>query len=162
MSVLELRGVTAGYGKGAVLHGVDLTFTAGGATAILGRNGAGKTTLARTIAGILRPTAGSVVLDGRDLTKFDVRRRARSGIALVREGRGVFPDLSVRDNLKMGGFTVPSRLRRERTDSVLELFPILRDRERQPAGNLSGGEQQMLAIARVLIRDPEVIVLDEP
>jgi branched-chain amino acid transport system ATP-binding protein len=162
VSVLNLRGITAGYGSGAVLHGIDLTFNAGGATAILGRNGAGKTTIARTIAGLLRPSSGSVVLDGRDLTKLDARRRARSGIALVREGRGVFAELSVKDNLRMGGFPVSPRRRRERTDAALELFPILRERQRQPAGNLSGGEQQMLAIARALIRDPEVLILDEP
>lgn len=162
MSVLELSHITAGYGRGAVLHDVDLRFDSAGATAILGRNGAGKTTIARTIAGLLRPSAGTVRLDGRDLTRLDATRRARRGIALVREGRGVFTDLTVRENLRMGGYVVPARLRQERTDAALELFPVLRERARQRAGNLSGGEQQMLAIARALIRDPEVLVLDEP
>ncbi len=141
------------------LDAVSLRVGPGEAVAILGANGAGKSTLLRTLAGLVRPTAGRVEFDGRDITGVRAERLVRDGIALVPEGRGIFAELSVRDNLVLGSY-----LRRGAADlePVYALFPRLAERARQKAGTLSGGEQQMLAIGRALMAAPRLLMLDEP
>jgi urea ABC transporter ATP-binding protein UrtE len=158
---LVLDNVTGGYGSITVLRGLSLSVTEGGIVGVLGRNGMGKTTLIRCIAGVIRPTSGTIWLDGEDITKLPPHERARRGIATVVQGRGIFPRLTVRENLEMGRIA-GSRVRRDRGDEVLGYFPILRQRLGQLAGTLSGGEQQMLAIGRALMTDPKVMLLDEP
>lgn len=163
MSVLEVTDLRAGYGRIEALHGVSLHVDTGEAVTIIGSNGAGKTTLLKTIAGHLRPTAGRVVLAGEDISHWSPERRTRAGIGLVPEGRQVFPGLPVIDHLLLGAYT---RRRdaavRSDLDHMLDLFPILRERSRQLAGTLSGGQQQVLVIARALMSRPKVLLLDEP
>ncbi|QDY08142.1 ABC transporter ATP-binding protein [Micromonospora sp. HM134] len=156
---LAVRELSAGYGQGQVLHGLDLDLPAGRALALLGRNGVGKTTLVSTLAGLLRPTGGRVLLDGRDVTGWRADRLARAGVALVPQGRRVWPTLTVHEHLALatrhGGRTWP-------TGRVYELFPRLAQRRRHLAGQLSGGEQQMLVIGRALATDPRLVLMDEP
>ncbi|HLH23887.1 MAG TPA: ABC transporter ATP-binding protein [Chloroflexota bacterium] len=158
-SLLELRDVHTYYGDSHILHGVSLTVGEGQAVALLGRNGAGKTTIIRTIVGFTPPRAGSVRFAGQDVARLPAHRIARLGIGLVPQGRRIFPDLSVLDNLRLGerprpgGWTPPR---------VYEYFPRLRERLRQKGGTLSGGEQQMLAIGRALLTNPALLVMDEP
>jgi branched-chain amino acid transport system ATP-binding protein len=156
---LRLTGVRAGYGGVEVLHGVDLDVPARGITALLGRNGAGKSTTLAAVAGLVPVRDGSVSWRGIDVTRWSVRRRAAEGMLLVPERRGVFTDLSVADNLDL--FAVGAD-ERARLADVHAAFPVLQQRLGQRAGSLSGGEQQMLAIARALVRDPKIILLDEP
>ena len=161
--LLTVSELSVHYGRINALRSVSLAIEAGAAVAILGPNGAGKTTLLRTLAGLARPSGGSVRLKGRDVTGTRAERLVRAGVALVPEGRGVFADLTVRDNLILGRY----RRRRRRgmpedLDDVFSLFPILGDRARQRAGTLSGGEQQMLAIGRALMAKPQLLMLDEP
>jgi branched-chain amino acid transport system ATP-binding protein len=156
---LEVRELTAGYGQGRVLHGVNLDVPAGGALALLGRNGVGKTTLVSTVAGLLSPTNGQVLLDGQDVTGWRPHRLARAGVALVPQGRRVWPTLTVHEHLALAtrhGGRIWSR------DRVYQLFPRLGQRRRHLAGHLSGGEQQMLAIGRALATDPRIVLMDEP
>ncbi|HEV8206929.1 MAG TPA: ATP-binding cassette domain-containing protein [Acidimicrobiia bacterium] len=155
-AALRLDGIVAGYGEVEVLHGVDLAVPAGRVVTLLGPNGAGKSTLCAAAAGLLAPTAGRVRLDGTDVTDQPAFRRARRGLLLAPEARGIFPGLSVDENL-----SVWLRSARER-EQAYERFPLLADRRRQPAGLLSGGEQQMLALAPALVRTPAVFVADEP
>jgi len=155
---LELRTITAGYGRTTVLRDVSISLGHGVVDALLGPNGAGKTTLLRTAAGLLRPTAGSIWIDGADVTRSSTHQRARAGVCLVPEGRGVFPNLTVKDNLTL---QVPPWQRGTGIDRALEAFPVLRDRLGQHAGTLSGGQQQMLAVARCYLAKPSVILLDE-
>ncbi len=162
MSLLELRGLVAGYGRIDALHGVSLEVTAGEAVTLIGANGAGKSTVLKAAAGLLPARSGRVLFDGTDVTSWPAERRARAGIGLVPEGRRVFPGLSVADNLLLGRYRRARRARRDRIDTVYELFPILRQRMAQPAGTLSGGEQQMLAIGRALAGGPRLLLLDEP
>jgi branched-chain amino acid transport system ATP-binding protein len=157
--VLELRGVRAGYGGVAVLHGVDLAVPAGQILALLGPNGAGKTTTLRVAAGVHPVRSGRLLLAGRDLTGAKPRDLARAGLCLIPEGRGVFPNLSVRDNLRMMTFT--GRSRAEIEEMAYARFPVLGNNAARAAGTLSGGEQQMLALARGLLTDPAVLLLDE-
>jgi branched-chain amino acid transport system ATP-binding protein len=163
-TMLELRGIDVAYGSVMALRGVDLQVPARSLTTVIGPNGAGKTTLLRTIAGVLKPRAGEVVLDGELLGRRSPEMMLERGVAMVPEGRHVFPHLSVADNLLLGAF----RFRRDagrirsRIDSVYEWFPVLRERRGQLAGTLSGGEQQMLAIGRALMSDPVLLLLDEP
>ncbi|MFE6861992.1 ABC transporter ATP-binding protein [Nocardia sp. NPDC057668] len=157
--LLELRGVRAAYGAITVLHGVDLSVAAGKVVALLGPNGAGKTTALRVAAGIHPVTGGDVVLGDRVVTGADPRDLARAGVCLIPEGRGVFPNLSVLDNLLMMTFT--GRSRAEIQETAFARFPILARRANQIAGTMSGGEQQMLALARGLATDPAVLLLDE-
>ncbi|MFF0081818.1 ABC transporter ATP-binding protein [Streptomyces canus] len=157
--LLELRGVQAAYDRITVLHGVDLSVAAGQVVALLGPNGAGKTTTLNVAAGAHRPSAGSLLLGGRDVTGAPPRDLARAGVCLIPEGRGIFPNLSVRDNLRMMTFT--GRDRAEIEEIAYARFPALGYRARQAAGTLSGGEQQMLALARGLATDPAVLLLDE-
>ncbi|MGH9135737.1 MAG: ABC transporter ATP-binding protein [Acidimicrobiales bacterium] len=162
-AVLRVERLEATYGHIRALRGVDIHVDEGEAVAILGANGAGKTTLLRTIAGLHRPRRGRVYLDERNVTGWPAERLVRAGLSLVPEGRQVFPALSVGDNLLLGGY------RRRRSgaiaddlDRVEQLFPVLAARRSQPAGTLSGGEQQMLAIGRGLLAAPRILLLDEP
>ncbi len=165
MPLLTLEGLRAGYGAGAdVLHGLSLEVAEGELVCLIGANGAGKTTLLRSIMGLLRPRAGRILLDGRDVAGLPTPAIARLGASMVPEGRGVFPGLSVMDNLRIaatpwGGEA--AALQRE-MDRVFTLFPILAERRAQLAWSLSGGQQQMLAISRALIARPKLMLLDEP
>ena len=156
--MLRLDDVHAGYGRVPVLHGVSLEVGPGEVVAVLGANGAGKSTTLKTISGILHPSRGSVRFEGRDISRADPGTIVRMGLLHCPEGRQVFPDLTVRENLAMGGY---ARGRRDPA-KVLETFPALRDRLGQAAGTLSGGEQQMLAIGRSLMGEPRLLMLDEP
>ncbi|MFC5753187.1 ABC transporter ATP-binding protein [Actinomadura rugatobispora] len=157
--LLELRAVRAAYEQITVLHGVDLAVSAGQVVALLGPNGAGKTTTLRVAAGIHPPSSGTLLMGGRDMTGAAPHDLARKGVCLIPEGRGVFPNLSVRDNLLMMTFT--GRSRDEVEEVAFARFPVLAKRAGQTAGTLSGGEQQMLALARGLATDPAVLLLDE-
>jgi branched-chain amino acid transport system ATP-binding protein len=158
-ALLELREVRAGYEGITVLHGVNLGVAAGQVVALLGPNGAGKTTTLRVAAGVHPPQAGHLLLGGRDVTGAAARDLARAGVCLIPEGRGVFPNLSVRDNLLMMTFT--GRTRKEVEEIAFARFPDLARHASRPAGTLSGGEQQMLALARGLATNPAVLLLDE-
>jgi branched-chain amino acid transport system ATP-binding protein len=162
--MLTVTGLGAGYDKLRVLHDVDLNVPDGHLVAVIGANGAGKTTLLRALSGLIRPTEGRIVLDGRDVTGLPAERIAAAGLAHVPENRLVFPSLTVADNLALGAWTRRRAHSRtaERRERVLDLFPRLAARLDQPAGTLSGGEQQMLAIGRGLMAEPKVLVLDEP
>jgi branched-chain amino acid transport system ATP-binding protein len=162
---LQVQGLRAGYGRLEVLHGVDLEVGKGELVAVIGANGAGKTTLLRTLSGLLKANDGTVLLDGTDVTGKGPEQLAASGLAHVPENRLVFPTLTVADNLLLGAYTRRRRPSAERDadrERALTLFPRLADRLGQAAGTLSGGEQQMLAVARGLMARPSVLVLDEP
>tara|TARA_R110002020_G_scaffold136630_5_gene304613 strand:- start:21265 stop:22023 length:759 start_codon:yes stop_codon:yes gene_type:complete len=162
-ALLEIRDLHAGYDESAVLNGLDITVGEGEVVAILGVNGAGKTTTMNVITGLLDPTRGEILYQGRNLLEIPGYRRVEEGICLSPEGRQVFPNLSVEDNLVLGSFCPRSRPRREQTlAEVYELFPRLIDRRKQSAGLLSGGEQQMLAIGRAMMGRPSLLLLDEP
>jgi ABC-type branched-subunit amino acid transport system ATPase component len=160
MTLLEIRDLHAGYGKGEVIHGLSLTAEEGQVTAVIGPNGAGKSTLARSICGVLRPSSGSIHLGGKDLQRATPRERALAGIGYTPQGRNVFGDLTVWENLDIvvNSFGLPT----DRVGEVLDQFPILQERRKQRAGTLSGGERQQLAIACSLLSDPQLLVLDEP
>ena len=157
-AAIAVEGVRAAYGRIEVLHGVDLSVP-GGVFAILGPNGAGKSTLLKVIGGRLRPTAGTVRIDGRGPSRLTPEALARSGVIAIPEGRGIFPNLSVRDNLRM--WTYRGAPLADVEARAYEEFPRLKERRRQLAGTLSGGEQQMLAISRALAGDTKVLLLDE-
>jgi branched-chain amino acid transport system ATP-binding protein len=156
--LLELRSITAGYGGATVLRDINVSVRAGVIDALLGPNGAGKTTLLRVAAGLLRPTEGVVLIRGVDVTRESPCKRARAGVCLIPEGRGIFRSLSVADNLRL---QVPPWRRDAHIDEALEAFPVLRDRSGQTAGTLSGGQQQMLALARCYLAQPAIVLLDE-
>jgi branched-chain amino acid transport system ATP-binding protein len=161
--LLDVLGVTCGYGGGAVINDICLRIMPGELICLIGPNGAGKSTLIKAIMGILKPSAGSVRFDGEELSGVATYARVVRGLALVPEGRGVLPGLSVEDNLLMGGYT--SRASGDldgRIDEMMRTFPILAARRTQTAGTLSGGEQQMLVIARALLGRPRLLILDEP
>ncbi len=163
--MLEVQGLVTNYGMIEALKGVDVSVAEGRITCVLGPNGAGKTTLLMTIAGLLRPRRGSVTFEGRDITGASSTTVVRRGLALVPENRLVFPDMTVRENLVAGAYT---RLARERgeamadLDRMLERFPVLKARVNADAGTLSGGEQQMLSVARALMTKPRCLLMDEP
>jgi branched-chain amino acid transport system ATP-binding protein len=159
--LLQATGLRAGYGATDVLHGVDLAVAEGGITALLGANGAGKTTLLRAISGMVR-TGGEIRLAGERIDGSRTEDIARRGVAHVPDGRGTFRELTVEENLRLGAYTRPAREARAGFGHVLAYFPKLRERLRQQAGTLSGGEQQMLAIARALLLRPRLLLLDEP
>jgi branched-chain amino acid transport system ATP-binding protein len=161
--MLELRSVDAGYGTFQALFGVNLDVNPGEAVGVIGPNGAGKTTLMRVISGLIRPTRGSISMQGTDVLATPPHRIVSLGIAHVPENRRLFPRLTVDDNLKMGAFMKDARGKlAERLDFVFELFPRMKERRRQMAGTMSGGEQQMCAIGRALMSDPKLLLLDEP
>jgi branched-chain amino acid transport system ATP-binding protein len=157
-AALVLADVRAGHGAVEVLHGVDLAVPASGITAVLGRNGAGKSTTLSVIAGLVRPRGGSVTWNGCDITGWSTRRRAQEGVLLVLERRGVFAGLTVEDNLDV---FARDAVERARLPDVYAAFPVLEQRLGQRAGSLSGGEQQMLAMSRVLLQRPNLLLLDE-
>jgi branched-chain amino acid transport system ATP-binding protein len=157
--VLELRGVRAAYGSIEVLHGVDLSIPAGTVVALLGPNGAGKSTTLKVACGLMPPTVGQVLLAGRDVTGVKAEELARVGVTTIPEGRGIFPNLTVRENLLMATYAGVTMSHVEAV--AYERFPRLKERRSQVAGTMSGGEQQMLAMARGLASDPALLLLDE-
>jgi branched-chain amino acid transport system ATP-binding protein len=162
LSLLELSGVTAGYGKIPIIRDIDLTVEKGETLAVIGPNGSGKSTLAKTVIGLTTLFSGSVKFDGVDVTSVPPDRRALLGIGYLPQTGNVFPDLTVQENLEMGGYHLKGPEFRLRTMEVLELFPELRDRLNQRVGTMSGGERQMVAMARLLMMSPKLVMLDEP
>jgi branched-chain amino acid transport system ATP-binding protein len=159
--LLKVTQLSAGYNGIAVVDRVDLVVETGSLTVLVGPNGAGKTTLLKAIAGVIAG-GGTVEFDGEDITRASVSDRVVKGLALVPEGRHLFPDMTVEENLELGGFRVARCDRRRAIEKVMQLFPRLAERSRQLAGTMSGGEQQMLAIGRALVSDPALLMLDEP
>lgn len=161
--LLEIDNLTLAYGRIQALHGISLSVNQGEVVALIGANGAGKSTTMRAISG-LRPVAqGTIKFDGEDITKMRADLRVVRGVSQSPEGRGIFPGMSVRDNLEMGAYTRRNRAEiDEDLDRAYTLFPRLKEREKQPGGTLSGGEQQMLAVGRALMSRPKLLLLDEP
>jgi len=161
-ALLEIKGLRGGYGRVEVLRGVDLQVNAGEMVALLGSNGAGKSTLNKMVCGLCPAWSGSVRFDGKDLSGAHYRDVVKAGLIQVPEGRKVFPNLSVLENLELGSFTRARERRSANLDKVFDIFPRLRERSGQHAGTMSGGEQQMLAIGRGLMAEPVLLILDEP
>jgi branched-chain amino acid transport system ATP-binding protein len=159
---LTVSGLQVRYGRVRAVNGVDLTLDPGRVLAVLGRNGAGKSSLLGAVAGLVRPHRGRVTWDGVDITRAPADRRARDGIALVPEGRRIFANVTVRENLVLGGFHRPAAQRDHALERVLAVFPVLAERIDASGGELSGGQQQMLAIGRALMGEPRILLLDEP
>jgi branched-chain amino acid transport system ATP-binding protein len=159
--MLEIEGLTSGYGRSQVLNGISLTVGEGERLVLLGRNGMGKSTLAKTVAGLVPIRNGKLTLDGKSLVRQPSHRRIWAGIGYVPQGRALFPRLTVEENLRVGLHGSRPK-NRSIPESVFEYFPVLKDRRGQTAGTLSGGEQQQLAIARALVGEPKVLILDEP
>ena len=163
MSSLRVEGLQVSYGRTQALHGIDLTVSAGQVVCLIGGNGAGKTTTMRALSGLIRPRAGQVHLDGVNITGLRPHRIAAAGLLQVPEGRQVFAELTVAENLAAGAWLVTGRAEiSRRQDAVLTRFPRLRERLDQLAGSMSGGEQQMLALGRALMGGPKLLLLDEP
>ena len=163
MSLLELRGEDVSYGDLPALRSVSMTIEEGEIVTVVGANGAGKTTMLRAISGLLRAKAGEIVLDGRRIDRLASHDIVAGGVVQVPEGRKIFPGLTVRENLELGSYARRARPHRQaQLARVCELFPILRERTRQAAGTMSGGQQQMLAIGRALMAQPRLLMLDEP
>ncbi len=163
MSLLELEDVEVAYGDLPALRGVSLEVEEGETLSVVGANGAGKTTMLRAISGLLRPRAGRILLDGARLDRMPSHVIVARGVVQVPEGRKIFPGLTVKENLELGSYVAAARAhRRESLERVLGLFPRLAERQRQAAGTMSGGEQQMLAIGRALMARPRILMLDEP
>jgi branched-chain amino acid transport system ATP-binding protein len=161
-TLLEVEGLEAGYGEVQVLWGLSLKAQRGHLTAIVGANGAGKTTTLRAVAGSILPWRGRVIFEGEDVTRLPTHVKAARGFALVPEGRQLFSAMTVEENLELGAYTKRSALKyADRLDQIFTLFPRLAERRRQNAGTLSGGEQQMVAIARGLMSDPDILIIDE-
>jgi len=161
-ALLSVKGLKSGYGVVEVLRGVDLSVMPGETVALLGSNGAGKTTLNLTLSGLVAARAGQVQFDGQDITGLHYQKVVEHGLIQVPEGRKVFPNLSVHENLELGAFTRGRERRSDNLDKVYDTFPRLKERVTQLAGTLSGGEQQMLAIGRGLMAEPILLILDEP
>jgi branched-chain amino acid transport system ATP-binding protein len=162
MPLLELSGVVSGYGQILALRGVSLQVEEGAVVALIGNNGAGKTTALRTISGLLHPRAGEIRFAGQSIGSRRPHEIVRLGVAQVPEGRGIFARLTVQENIAMGAYVRRDAAVEQDVERVLTLFPRLRERRRQQGGTLSGGEQQMLAIARALMARPRLLLLDEP
>ncbi len=161
--MLKIKDLQAGYDDVQILYGVSLEINRGETVALIGANGAGKTTTIKTISGLLRAWGGTVEYDGEDITNWPSHKIVREGLVQVAEGRKLFPGLTVRENLELGGFLPSLRANRQKNmRHVFEMFPRLEERKTQIAGTLSGGEQQMLAIGRALMSEPRVLMLDEP
>ncbi len=161
-ALLEITGVRGGYGRVEVLRGIDLRVNAGETVALLGSNGAGKTTLNNTLCGLYPAWQGKIAFDGVDITRMHYRNIVRAGLIQVPEGRKVFPNLDVLENLALGAFARAGERRASNIEKVFGIFPRLKERSRQLAGTLSGGEQQMLAIGRGIMAEPKLLILDEP
>ena len=163
-ALLEIKDLELAYGQVAVCRDISLRLDRGEIVALIGANGAGKSTTLRAIAGVLPPRIGTITFSGRDVTAMPSYERSKLGIALVPEGRRVFPFLTVRENLELGGFNVRNAATkiRQRLDGVFAMFPRLSERSGQNAGTLSGGEQQMLALGRAMMSEPQLLCLDEP
>lgn len=163
MALLELKDVVSGYGETEVLHGISMKVEKGTITTLIGSNGMGKTTTLWTIMGVVDPWSGTITFDGKEITHMPTHKRVELGLVLVPEGRRLWPDLTVEENLKLATTIPRAREKaRENLERVYNLFPRLRERRNQKAGTLSGGEQQMLAIARGLMLNPKVLMMDEP
>jgi urea ABC transporter ATP-binding protein UrtE len=160
--MLRVDDLETGYQRSPVLHGIGLRVRAGQVVAVLGRNGAGKTTLLRAIVGLIPAWAGRVELDGTDMTGLPAHERARRGIGYVPQGRDIFPGLTVLDNLKVAAYGTGQRHWQSDLDELLDQFPVLAQKRHQSGGSLSGGQQQLLALARSLLTRPRVLLLDEP
>ena len=162
-AILQLAGVVAGYGAGDILKGVDLDVDGGTITCLIGPNGAGKSTVLKTVSGLLRPKRGTVTFQGQEISRLTTKARLRLGIVHVTQERSLFPQMTVWDNLLMGGYLIKDgQLIKERLAQAVEAFPICRTRAQEHAGSLSGGEQKQVELARTLILDPTLILLDEP
>jgi branched-chain amino acid transport system ATP-binding protein len=161
--IVSLRGVVAGYGAGDILKGVDLDVAAGSVTCLIGPNGAGKSTVLKCVSGLLRPRAGAVTFEGDAIDRLSPRQRLGRGIVHVPQDRSLFPAMTVWDNLLMGGYAMSDQREvRRRVEAAADAFPICRRRARDQAGSLSGGEQKQVELARTLVLDPRLILLDEP
>jgi branched-chain amino acid transport system ATP-binding protein len=160
-TLLDIKGLRAGYGGKPVLQGIDLSVSKGEIVAVIGRNGVGKSTLMKTLIGLVESMAGTMRLDSTELTGLTPFRRARLGIGYVPQGRDVFPRMSVRENLQVGE-SMRERVSPDVYERIYSLFPILKERASQQAGTMSGGQQQQLAIGRVLVGSPQLLLLDEP
>lgn len=163
MAMLEVHHLSSGYGEVQILWDLSFRLEAGRLTTLIGANGSGKTTALRAVMGLIRPWRGAIFLEGQDITMLPPYRKAAMGLILVPEGRQLFADMTVMENLEMGAVTGRARPRfRQNLERVFDLFPRLKERRNQKAGTLSGGEQQMLAIARALMAEPRILFLDEP
>ncbi|NRG19013.1 ABC transporter ATP-binding protein [Rhizobiales bacterium] len=161
-ALLQIDALRSGYGRIEALHGVSMEVNRGEIVALVGSNGAGKTTLLRAVSGVQPVSAGSIFFDGREITKSEPHSRVKRGIAQVPEGRQIFSPLSIEDNLRLGAYLRKGVEIDRDLDMVYDLFPVLKERQRNPAGGLSGGQQQMLAIGRALMSGPKLLLLDEP
>ena len=162
MALLKLENLVSNYGSIKALKGISIEVNEGEIVTLIGANGAGKSTTMNTVSGLKNLNDGKIIYDGKDISKWDARQRVKAGIVLSPEGRQVFPDFTVLDNLLMGGYLQTDAKNTETLKTVYELFPRLKEREKQPAGTLSGGEQQMLAVGRAMMGCPRLIMLDEP
>lgn len=161
-AVLEVKNVSSGYGEVQILWDVSIKLERGKLTSLVGANGVGKTTLLRTVVGLLKPSQGSVFFNGRDVSRSSAHAKAAEGLVLVPEGRQLFTDMTVYENLEMGAFTKRAKANfKQNLERVYEMLPRLKEREDQKAGTMSGGEQQMLAVARGLMAEPEILMIDE-
>lgn len=165
MSVLELQQVTAGFGAVTVLHGIDLVVEQGSIAGVFGLNGAGKSVTMKTIAGVVPARSGRILFEGEDVTSLSPERRVAMGMGHVPQGRQVFPHLTVEENLRLGAYTLRRRARSRYAaalDGVYDRFPVLRERRTQLAGTMSGGQQASLSVARALVNEPRLVLVDEP
>ena len=162
MAILEAKNISSGYGEVQILWGANLSLEEGKLTSLVGANGVGKTTLLRTIVGLNRPWEGSIWFEGQDVSKLSAHAKASQGLVLVPEGRQLFTDMTVYENLEMGATAKRARGKmKQNFEQVFTMFPRLKERSRQKSGTLSGGEQQMLAVARGIMADPKVLIIDE-